>query len=53
MQREILGLRTPQHPCLGTNHWGGASPMLARNVPKESLEQRYEQLNTIRNIPIS
>lgn len=48
MQREVLGFRTPQHPSLGTNHWGGASPMLARNVPKESLDQRYEQLNTIR-----
>ncbi|EEF30016.1 conserved hypothetical protein [Ricinus communis] len=47
-QRELLEFRTPQHPSLGTNNWGGASPMLARNVPKESLEQRYSRLNTVR-----
>lgn len=47
-QRELLDFRTPQHPSLGTNHWGGASPLLARNVPKESLEQRYLNLNAIR-----
>ncbi|WOG87185.1 hypothetical protein DCAR_0206408 [Daucus carota subsp. sativus] len=47
-QREVLQFRTPQHPSSGTNNWGGASPMLARNVPKESLEQRYLNLNAIR-----
>lgn len=47
-QRDLLEFRTPQHPSLGRNNWGGASPLLARNVPKESLEQRYTRLNTIR-----
>ncbi|GMN48961.1 hypothetical protein TIFTF001_018139 [Ficus carica] len=47
-QKEPVEFRTPQHPSLGTNHWGGASPMLARNIPKESLEQRYLRLNSIR-----
>ncbi|TQD84527.1 hypothetical protein C1H46_000772 [Malus baccata] len=50
-QREMLEFRTPQHPSssgLGTNTWGGASPLLARNIPKESLEQKYLRLNTIR-----
>lgn len=47
-QREMLQFRTPQHPSSGTNNWGGASPMLARDVPKESLEQRYINLNFIR-----
>ncbi|KAJ7977266.1 hypothetical protein O6P43_006920 [Quillaja saponaria] len=47
MKRDLLEFRTPQHPSLGTNNWGGASPLLARNVPKESLEQRYINLNTI------
>ncbi|KAL3517686.1 hypothetical protein ACH5RR_020275 [Cinchona calisaya] len=40
--------RTPQHPSQGTHNWGGASPMLARNIPQESLEQRYERLYTVR-----
>ncbi|MCD7472039.1 hypothetical protein HAX54_012916 [Datura stramonium] len=44
-QMDLLNFRTPQHPSLGTNNWGGASPLLARNVPKESLEQRYARLN--------
>ena len=47
-QRELLEFRTPQHPSSGTNNWGGASPLLARNLPNVSLEQRYERLNTIR-----
>ncbi|CAK9163796.1 unnamed protein product [Ilex paraguariensis] len=47
-QRELLEFRTPQHPSLGTNNWGGASPLLARDIPQESLEQRYLRLNTIR-----
>jgi hypothetical protein len=48
-QREVLvEFRTPQHPSLGTNHWGGASPLLAREIPKESLELRYLRLNTVR-----
>lgn len=47
-QRELLEFRTPQHPSIGTNNWGGASPLLARNIPKEALEQRYLMLNTIR-----
>ncbi|KAK8654217.1 hypothetical protein V6N13_128190 [Hibiscus sabdariffa] len=48
-QREFLEFRTPQHPSLGTNNWGGASPLLARDIPKESLEQRYTRLNYVRN----
>nr|KYP70723.1 hypothetical protein KK1_009952 [Cajanus cajan] len=49
-QREgkVLEFRTPQHPSLGTNNWGGASPLLARNIPKASLEQKYSKLNTVR-----
>lgn len=47
-QRELLDFRTPQHPSLGTNNWGGASPLLARDIPKESLEQRYLRFNSIR-----
>ncbi|KAG9441665.1 hypothetical protein H6P81_017519 [Aristolochia fimbriata] len=47
-QRELLAFRTPQHPSLGTNHWGGASPLLARNVPAESLETKYLRLTSIR-----
>lgn len=48
-QRElVLEFRTPQHPSLGTNYWGGSSPLLARNIPEESLEQRYAKLNTTR-----
>ncbi|EOX94492.1 hypothetical protein QQP08_003021 [Theobroma cacao] len=47
-RRELLEFRTPQHPSLGTNNWGGASPLLARDIPKESLEQRYTRLNSIR-----
>ncbi|KAL9659610.1 hypothetical protein QQ045_024417 [Rhodiola kirilowii] len=49
-QREPLPLafRTPQHPSLGTNNWGGASPLLARDLTKESLEQRYTRLNITR-----
>ncbi|KAI3425643.1 Fe2OG dioxygenase domain-containing protein [Psidium guajava] len=52
MRHHQMGLRefrTPQHPSLGTNNWGGASPLLARNVPKESLEQKYLNLNSIRS----
>ncbi|KAK4366063.1 hypothetical protein RND71_013943 [Anisodus tanguticus] len=48
-QRDLLEFRTPQHPSLGRNNWGGASPLLARDVPKESLDQRYARLNTIRS----
>lgn len=44
----MVGFRTPQHPSLGNNHWGGASPLLAREIPKESLELRYLRLNTVR-----
>lgn len=47
-QRELVEFRTPQHPSLGSNNWGGASPLLARDIPKESLEQRYLKLNSIR-----
>lgn len=46
---ELREFRTPQHPSLGTNNWGGASPLLAGNVPKESLEQRYLRLTSIRS----
>lgn len=44
----VVEFRTPQHPSLGTNNWGGASPLLARDIPKESLEQRYLKLNSTR-----
>ncbi|KAF9686860.1 hypothetical protein SADUNF_Sadunf02G0033500 [Salix dunnii] len=47
-RREALNFRTPQHPSLGSNNWGGASPLLARNMPKESLEQRYVRINSTR-----
>ncbi|XVE72961.1 hypothetical protein DITRI_Ditri11bG0079700 [Diplodiscus trichospermus] len=47
-QRELLEFRTPQHPSLGSNNWGGASPLLARDIPKESLEQRYTRLCSAR-----
>ena len=47
-RKELVEFRTPQHPSMGTNHWGGASPLLARNIPKESLELRYLRLNSIR-----
>ena len=47
-QREIVEFRTPEHPSLGTNHWGGASPLLARNIPNESLELKYLRPNTNR-----
>ncbi|CAL5436690.1 unnamed protein product [Camellia sinensis] len=47
-QRELLEFRTPQHPSLGANNWGGASPLLARDIPKEALEQRYARLNSVR-----
>ncbi|KAF4370310.1 hypothetical protein G4B88_012994 [Cannabis sativa] len=43
-----VAFRTPQHPSLGTNNWGGASPLLARDISKESLEQRYVRLNSTR-----
>lgn len=46
--RELVEFRTPQHPSLASNNWGGSSPLLARNIPKEALEQRYLRLNTIR-----
>lgn len=45
----MVEFRTPQHPSLGKNNWGGASPLLARNIPTESLEQRYLKLNSIRS----
>lgn len=48
-QRESLEFRTPQHPSFGRNNWGGVSPLLARNIPKASLDQRYLRLNTIRD----
>lgn len=47
-QREVLEFRTPQHPSSGTNNWGGASPLLARNIPKESLEHKYTRFNSAR-----
>lgn len=37
----LLEFRRPQSPRLGTNKWGGATPLLARNIPKESLQQNY------------
>lgn len=51
-QRELLEFRSPQHPSsyLGTNNnnWGGSSPLLAREIPKESLEQSYINFTNIR-----
>ncbi|KAK9087243.1 hypothetical protein Syun_029637 [Stephania yunnanensis] len=47
-QRPIVDFRTPQHPSAGTNNWGGCSPLLARNIPQESLEIRYSRLNSMR-----
>ncbi|WCJ38380.1 hypothetical protein M5689_019444 [Euphorbia peplus] len=47
-QRVLTEFRTPQHPSLGSNKWGGSSPLLARHLPKESLEQSYTRLNTVR-----
>lgn len=47
-KREMLEFRTPQQPSMWSNNWGGSSPMLARNIPKESLDQRYERLNATR-----
>lgn len=48
-QWEHLEFRTPQHPSIfASNNWGGASPLLARNIPKEALEQRYLRLNASR-----
>ncbi|KAF7804652.1 hypothetical protein G2W53_043763 [Senna tora] len=44
----VVEFRTPQHPRFGTNNWGGASPLLARNIPKESLELKYSKLNSQR-----
>ncbi|KAL5994558.1 hypothetical protein ACLOJK_024611 [Asimina triloba] len=48
MHRNFPEFRTPQHPSLGTNRWGGSSPLLARNIPNESLETSYLKLNSIR-----
>lgn len=49
MHRDITNMdfRTPQHPKLGTNNWGGASPLLARNIATESLETKYLRLINI------
>uniref|UniRef100_A0A7N0UKX8 Uncharacterized protein n=1 Tax=Kalanchoe fedtschenkoi TaxID=63787 RepID=A0A7N0UKX8_KALFE len=47
-QMEPLPFRTPQHPLFRTNNWGGASPLLARDLTKEALEQRYTRLNVTR-----
>ncbi|KAJ0520128.1 hypothetical protein HanIR_Chr10g0455941 [Helianthus annuus] len=49
-QRELLEFRSPQHlsSSLGTNNWGGSSPLLARDIPKESLEQSYINFTTTR-----
>lgn len=46
--RHIVEFRTPQHPSLGKNNWGGASPLLARNIPHETLELRYLKLTSSR-----
>lgn len=46
--RHIVEFRTPQHPSLGKNNWGGASPLLARNIPHETIELRYLKLNSTR-----
>lgn len=48
MHRDInMDFRTPQHPKRGTNNWGGASPLLARNIATESLETKYLRLINI------
>ncbi|KAK1289751.1 hypothetical protein QJS10_CPB18g01646 [Acorus calamus] len=47
-EREFLDFRTPQHPSMGSNNWGGASPLLARNILTESLETKYLRFHTVR-----
>ncbi|KAK1284256.1 hypothetical protein QJS10_CPB21g00371 [Acorus calamus] len=47
-ERESLGFRTPQHPSMGSNNWGGASPLLARNIPVESLDTKYLRFHAVR-----
>lgn len=36
-EHEVVEFRTPQHPLVGSNHWGGASPLLSHHIPRESL----------------
>lgn len=40
-EHEVVEFRTPQHPLSGSNNWGGASPLLSKNIPKESLGTTY------------
>lgn len=44
-ERQVIEFRTPQHPIAGTNNWGGASPLLWKNIPKESRETSYLRFN--------
>ncbi|KAI4303723.1 hypothetical protein MLD38_039321 [Melastoma candidum] len=39
--------KTPRLPSQGTNRWGGASPLLARHVPQESLDQVYQRVTAV------
>ncbi|KAJ0970295.1 hypothetical protein J5N97_023172 [Dioscorea zingiberensis] len=49
MGREIDmgGFRSPKPPSDEKNNWGGASPMISRNVPKESMETSYVRFNPL------
>ncbi|KAK1315427.1 hypothetical protein QJS10_CPA06g00265 [Acorus calamus] len=53
-EREFLDFQTPQHLSMGSNNWGGASPLLARNIlmdphdtqvrlPLEAWVETYEE----------
>lgn len=39
-----MDFRNHQHPKIGTNNWGGASPLLPWNIATESLETKYLRL---------
>lgn len=44
-EHEIVEFRTPQHPLTGSNNWGGASPLLSKHIPEESLKTSYLRFN--------
>lgn len=52
MGREIDlgGFRSPVRPSGGTNNWGGDSPMISRNIPKESMETSYVRFNPLSDL---
>ncbi|KAK4801872.1 hypothetical protein SAY86_000075 [Trapa natans] len=49
-QKETVVFKASEIPSTGTNNWGGASPLLAGDIPKESLEQKYLGLISIRTL---